>query len=69
VHDDDLRAVSADLVAAVMLRTARVRDQADDEKRRREDEQPFNAPPNLVLPSRLDARISQDRGDGKHDHR
>jgi hypothetical protein len=49
VHDDDLRAVSADLVATVMLRTARVRDQTDDEKRGRQDEQPFNATSHLVL--------------------
>jgi hypothetical protein len=49
VHYDNLRAVTADLVTAVMFRTARVRDQTDDEKRGRQDEQPFNATSHQVL--------------------
>jgi hypothetical protein len=58
MHHDNLRAVSPDLIAAVMLRTARVRDQTDDEKRGREDEQPFNATSHLILLSKLEAPSS-----------
>jgi hypothetical protein len=41
--------VRADLVAVVVLRTARLRDQADDEQGGRDDEQPFNDAPHLIL--------------------